>query len=111
MAARRGTPDGQYGFDEYADDLHLQLSYWQRKAVLVGTGLGALLAIRASERWPDLVGGLVLLGPPPDDVKVAGLVDLVTGREGAELFLFGDHPSMGASEISRHPYLGPSQVG
>ena len=93
-------PDGQYGFDEYADDLHLQLSYWQRKAVLVGTGLGALLAIRASERWPDLVGGLVLLGPPPDDVKVAGLVDLVLGPGGAELFLFGDHPSMRASEIA-----------
>ena len=93
-------PDGQYGFDEYADDLHLQLSYWQRKAVLVGTGLGALLAIRASERWPDLVGGLVLLGPPPDKVKVAGLVDLVLGPGGAELFLFGDHPSMRASEIA-----------
>ena len=102
-------PDGQYGFNEYADDLHLQLSYWQRKAVLAGTGLGALLAIRASERWPDLVGGLVLLGPPPDDVKVAGLVDLVTGTGWRR-----NIPVRGSSvharfRNSRHAYLGPSR--
>ena len=90
-------PDGKYDFNEYADDLRLQLAYWQRKAVLAGTGLGALLAIRASERWPDLVGGLILLGPPPGDPKIASLVDLVLKPGGADIF--EDHPSMRASDI------------
>ena len=93
-------PDGDYAFDEYVDDLRLQLEYWQKKAVLVGTGLGALLAIRASQRWPEHVGGLVLLGPPPDDVEAAGLVELVLGPDGADIFLFGDHPSMRSAEIA-----------
>ena len=93
-------PDGEYGFDDYADDLRLQLEYWQKKAVLVGTGLGALLAVRASERWPEHVGGLVLLGPPPDDVEAAGLVELVLGPAGNDIFLFGDHPSMRAADIA-----------
>ena len=93
-------PDGEYAFDDYADDLRLQLEYWQKKAVLVGTGLGALLAIRAAERWPDHVSGLVLLGPPPDEVEVASLVELVLGPTGADIFLFGDHPSMRAAEIA-----------
>ena len=93
-------PDGEYQFDDYADDLRLQLEYWQKKAVLVGTGLGALLAIRAAERWPGHVAGLVLLGPPPEDVEAAGLVKLVLGPAGADIFLFGDHPSMRAAEIA-----------
>ena len=93
-------PDGEYRFDDYADDLRLQLEYWQKKAVLVGTGLGALLAVRAAERWPEHVGGLVLLGPPPDDIQVAGLVELVLGPAGADIFLFGDHPSMRAAEVA-----------
>ena len=93
-------PDGEYQFDDYADDLRIQLEYWQKKAVLVGTGLGALLAIRAAERWPEHVCGLVLLGPPPDDIEVAGLVELVLGPAGDDIFLFGDHPSMRAAEIA-----------
>ncbi len=93
-------PDGEYAFDEYADDLRIQLEYWQNKAVLVGTGLGALLAIRAAQRWPEHVRGLVLLGPPPVDVEAAGLVELVLGPDGADIFLFGDHPSMRAAEIA-----------
>ena len=95
------NPDGEYQFDEYADDLRLQLEYWQqKKAVLVGTGLGALLAIRAAERWPEHVGGLVLLGPPPDDVEAASLVELVLGPAGDDIFLFGDHPSMRSADIA-----------
>ncbi len=93
-------PDGEYAFDEYSDDLRIQLEYWQKKAVLVGTGLGALLATRASRRWPERVRGIVLLGPPPGDVETAGLVELVLGPEGADIFLFGDHPSMRAAEIA-----------
>ena len=93
-------PDGEYQFDDYADDLRLQLEYWQKKAVLVGTGLGALLAIRAAERWPGHVAGLVLLGPPPDDIQVAGLVELVLGPAGTDIFLFGDHPSMRSAEVA-----------
>ena len=93
-------PDGEYAFDDYADDLRLQLEYWQKKAVLVGTGLGALLAIRAAEQWPEHVGGLVLLGLPPDNLEAASLVELVLGPGGDEIFLFGDHPSMRATEIA-----------
>ena len=100
MAARPGIPDGEYQFDEYADDLRLQLEYWQKKAVLVGTGLGALLAIRAAARWPEHVSGLVLLGPPPDDLEAASLVELVLGPAGDDTFLFGDHPSMRTAEIA-----------
>ncbi len=58
-------PGGQYGFEDYLDDLRIQLEYWQRPAALVGTGYGALIAREMARRWPDKVTGVAVMGPLP----------------------------------------------
>ena len=49
-------------FDSYLDDVRAGLERLGSNPVLVGHGLGALLAMKAAESAP--VGGLVLLAPP-----------------------------------------------
>jgi pimeloyl-ACP methyl ester carboxylesterase len=49
-------------FDSYLEDVRSGLARLGSNPVLVGHGLGALLAMRAAESAP--VGGLVLLAPP-----------------------------------------------
>jgi pimeloyl-ACP methyl ester carboxylesterase len=54
-------PEFEYGFDDFVDDLYLQLKHWNRKSTLVGHGLGGRIAIGAAVRLPELVEGLVLI--------------------------------------------------
>ena len=56
-------PDTHYGFDDYLDDLSLQLRHWSRRCLLVGCGLGGRIALAAALANPSIVDGLVLIDP------------------------------------------------
>jgi pimeloyl-ACP methyl ester carboxylesterase len=64
-------------FDSYADDVHAGLSRLGPRPVLVGHGLGAMLALRVAERVSrrddgPAIGGLVLISPPlPRELREA----------------------------------------
>jgi 3-oxoadipate enol-lactonase len=56
-----GLGDGQYTIDLFADDLaalmdHLNIS----KAIICGLSMGGYIALRALEKYPDKVSGLIL---------------------------------------------------
>jgi pimeloyl-ACP methyl ester carboxylesterase len=54
---------GDASMSDYADDVAVALRHIGRPAVLIGWGIGALVAMMAAERRPPL--GLVLLAPSP----------------------------------------------
>jgi pimeloyl-ACP methyl ester carboxylesterase len=59
-----------FGVDYYVDDVEAGLASLGTNPVLVGHGLGALLAMKAAERRP--VGGLVLIAPDlPEQLREA----------------------------------------
>lgn len=55
-------------FDSYTEDVVATLERFQSGVVLIGHGMGGLLALKAAERMP--ISGLVLLGTPlPRDLR------------------------------------------
>jgi 3-oxoadipate enol-lactonase len=72
---RSGVGDGQYAFEFFVDDLiglldHLKIG----KAVLCGLSIGGYIALRAVERNPERVKGLILCdtqsGPDSNEAKL-----------------------------------------
>jgi len=72
---RSGVGDGQYAFEFFVDDLiglldHLKIG----RAVLCGLSIGGYIALRAFERIPERVEGLILCdtqsGPDSNEAKL-----------------------------------------
>lgn len=58
---RSGAGDGQYSIELFVDDLFALLDHLKiAKAALCGLSMGGYIALRAVERAPERVGGLVL---------------------------------------------------
>jgi 3-oxoadipate enol-lactonase len=56
-----GVGDGQYAFEFFIDDLISLLDYLRiERAVLCGLSMGGLIALRATERNPERILGLIL---------------------------------------------------
>ena len=66
-----------YGDEETADDIAALLDHLGSPAAVVGNSMGASAAILAAARRPELVTGLVLLGPFGRNPKVARVVSLL----------------------------------
>jgi pimeloyl-ACP methyl ester carboxylesterase len=66
-----------YGDEETADDIAALLDHLGSPAVVVGNSMGASAAILAAARRPELVTGLVLLGPFGRNPKMSPVVKLL----------------------------------
>lgn len=67
--------DGQYSMELFVDDLVMLLDHLKvGRAVLCGLSMGGYIALRAAERHPERVSGLVLCdtksGPDTDEAKI-----------------------------------------
>ena len=72
---RSPAGDGQYSIELFVDDLFMLLDHLQvGRAVLCGLSMGGYIALRAAERRPELLSGLVLCdtksGPDTDEGKI-----------------------------------------
>jgi non-heme chloroperoxidase len=66
----RTADPAELSFDTYTEDVVAALARLGPTTVLIGHGMGGLLALKAAERAP--IAGLVLLSPePPRDLRVA----------------------------------------
>ena len=75
-------PDRQYHFEDYLDDLRIQMEHWQRSITLVGAGLGAALALEVARRRPQQVDGVALLGPRPEGAADNYMAELLASDRG-----------------------------
>lgn len=72
---RSPAGDGQYSVELFVDDLVMLLDYLKvERAVLCGLSMGGYIALRAAERRPERLSGLVLCdtksGPDTDEAKI-----------------------------------------
>jgi pimeloyl-ACP methyl ester carboxylesterase len=108
-------------FDSYVDDVVAGLEALGRQAVLVGHGMGGLLALKAAERLD--VAGLVLLSPGlPTPIRPGApshVVRLVPARFRRELLGWAgatdqinrQHPDLSLADVARVQHLMGAESG
>ena len=72
---RSTAGDGQYSMELFVDDLVMLLAHLKvERAVLCGLSMGGYIALRAAERQPERLSGLVLCdtksGPDTDEARI-----------------------------------------
>ena len=72
---RSTAGDGQYSMELFVDDLVMLLDHLKvERAVLCGLSMGGYIALRAAERQPERLSGLVLCdtksGPDTDEARI-----------------------------------------
>ena len=72
---RSAAGDGQYSMELFVDDLVMLLDHLKvERAVLCGLSMGGYIALRAAERQPERLSGLVLCdtksGPDTDEARI-----------------------------------------
>lgn len=84
--------DGQYSIELFVDDLVMLLDHLKvGRAVLCGLSMGGYIALRAAERQPERLSGLVLCdtksGPDTDEAKIKRAVTIAAvKKDGVEKF-------------------------
>ena len=108
-------------FDSYVDDVVAGLEALGRQAVVVGHGMGGLLALKAAERHE--VAGLVLLSPglptPIRPEAPSHVVRLVPARFRRELLgwagatdqIHRQHPDLSLADVARVQHLMGAESG
>lgn len=76
-----------------------------RRVILVGTSMGALIAILTAASTPDLIAALVLIDPP-----VAVAQPLHAPRDVRRSALLGGMPGLGEYLLHRHRQTVPAEV-
>lgn len=84
--------DGQYSIELFVDDLAALLDHLKvERAVLCGLSMGGYIALRAAERNPERLSGLVLCdtksGPDTDEAKIKRAATIAAvKKDGVEKF-------------------------
>lgn len=104
------APDGRYDLSAYAGDLQAVLAALPTRAVVVGAGQGALVALAGiGEGAPHLASGMVLVDASISfdkahfDRMQAALVERTTGAKAVD--------DISASLSAAHPGEAPAKVG
>ena len=118
------TPEmGRYGLEDYENDILAKLP--DGKIIIVGHSMGAVCGFNLAQKYPEKVGGAVMIDPPmlggASDIRVTKalmskplryLVPLFMNglftptREDAKLMLYNDKESPHIEDIIHQPAAG-----